>query len=440
MADRCACFQVENGMKSRKKTTQDALASESAAQSCPIVALGASAGGLEALQDFFDRMPSGSGMAFMVIQHLSPDGKSLLKELLQKRTLMKVTTAEEKMRVEPNCVYLNPAGKAVEIFNGEFQITDPVKTRGISFPIDHFFRSLAADQGERAICVILSGTVSSELQAKVDELTEANNDIINLLGSTEIGTIFLDVHLGIKRLTPSMTKLFRLLPSDIGRSLKDFTTNVAYPDLYREAETVLDTLQTKQVEVRTEENKWFSMRILPYRTRENVMDGVVITFVDVTGRKDAEELIREARIYAESIVDTVRAPLLTLDPEFRVVSSNRQFYRIFKTTPEETENRRLFELENGQWDIPGLRELLNRILIEGTAFDDFEVEHQFPLTGSKRMLLNARKIVMGNDRPELILLSFEDSTPRDVEVAELRAAIKELETGIEEMKRACSTH
>jgi two-component system CheB/CheR fusion protein len=62
------------------------------------------------------------------------------------------------MRVEPNCVYLNPAGKAVEIFNGEFQITDPVKTRGISFPIDHFFRSLAADQGESSICVVLSGT------------------------------------------------------------------------------------------------------------------------------------------------------------------------------------------------------------------------------------------------------------------------------------------
>ena len=280
------------------------------------------------------------------------------------------------------------------------------------------------------------GTVNSELQAKVDELTEANNDINNLLGSTEIGTIFLDAHLGIKRFTPSMTKLFRLLPSDIGRSLKDFTTNIAYPDLYRDAETVLDTLQTKEVEVRTGENKWFSMRILPYRTKENVIDGVVITFVDVTGRKDAEELMREARMYAESIVDTVRAPLLTLDPEFRVVSANRQFYRIFKATREETENRRLFELGNGQWDIPGLRELLKRILSEGTAFDDFEVEHQFPLTRSKRMLLNARKIERGNDRPELILLSFEDLTPRDVEVAELRTTITELETKIEEMKRA----
>ncbi len=274
-------------------------------------------------------------------------------------------------------------------------------------------------------------TVNSELQAKVDELTEANNDINNLLASTEIGTIFLDAHLGIKRFTPSMTKLFHLLPSDIGRSLKDFQTNIVYPDLCGDAEAVLETLQTREVEVRAGDNKWFSMRIIPYRTKENVIDGVVITFVDVTERKDAEELILEAKVYAESIVNTVRAPLLTLDSEFRVVSANRQFYRIFKTIREETENRRLFDLGNGQWDNPGLRELLDRILTDGTALDDFEVEHRLPLTGSKRMLINARKLERGNNRPELILLSFEDLTPKDAEVAELKATIKKLETPID---------
>ncbi len=254
-------------------------------------------------------------------------------------------------------------------------------------------------------------TVNSELRAKVDELTEANNDINNLLASTEIGTIFLDAHLGIKRFTPSMTKLFHLLPSDIGRSLKDFTTNIAYPDLYRDAETVLETLQTKEIEVRTEEDKWFSMRILPYRTRENVIDGLVITLVDVSERKDAEAQMREARIYAESIVETVRAPLITLDPEFKVISANRQFYRTFRTNREDTENRRLFELGNSQWEIPVLRGLLDRVLAEGTAFDDFEVEHRFPLIGLKRMLLNARRIEREGSRPKLILLSFRGPYP-----------------------------
>ena len=88
-------------MTKKKKTTQNVSGSESAAQSFSLVALGASAGGLEALQDFFDRMPPNSGMAFMVIQHLSPKGKSLLRELLQKHTLMKVANAEDRMRVGP---------------------------------------------------------------------------------------------------------------------------------------------------------------------------------------------------------------------------------------------------------------------------------------------------------------------------------------------------
>ena len=277
-------------------------------------------------------------------------------------------------------------------------------------------------------------TVNSELQVKVDQLTEANNDINNLLASTEIGTIFLDAHLSIKRFTPSMTKFFQLRPSDIGRPLKDLSTNIAYRDLYQDTETVLETLQTKETEVRAGDEKWFSMRILPYRTRENVIDGIVITFVDVTERKNAEELMREAKVYAESIVETVHAPLLTLDSELKVVSANRQFYRRFKASREDTVHRHIFELGNGRWDIPDLRKLLDRLLTEGSAFDDFAVEHRFSPTESRRILLNARRIEREGNSPELILLSFEDSAPQAAEVAELRATVKKLETRIEDMK------
>ncbi len=279
-------------------------------------------------------------------------------------------------------------------------------------------------------------TVNSELQVKVAELTEANNDINNLLASTEIGTIFLDVHLGIKRFTPSMTKLFSLIPSDAGRPLKDFQTKIAYPDLYKDAETVLKTLQTREAEVRTEEGRCFSMRILPYRTRENVIDGVVITFVDVTERRRAEEETLEARIYAESIVDTVRASLLTLDSNLKVISANQQFYRTFRTTREETEGKRIYELGNGQWEIPALRELLERILPENAAFDDFEVEHDFPVTGPKKMLLNARKIQREHGRSDLILLAVQDITRQAREQTELVETIRKLEKQIQEMKSA----
>jgi PAS domain S-box-containing protein len=233
-----------------------------------------------------------------------------------------------------------------------------------------------------------------------------------------------------------MTKLFSLIPSDVGRSLKDFHTKIAYPDLYKDAETVLLTLQTREAEVRTEEGRCFSMRILPYRTRENVIDGVVITFIDVTEHKRAEEETLEARIYAESIVDTVRASLLTLDSNLNVLSANHQFYRTFRTTREETEGKHIFELGNGQWEIPALRELLKRILLENAAFDDFEVEHDFPVTGPKKMLLNARKIQREHGRSDLILLAVEDVTQHAREQMELVETIRKLEKQIQEMKPA----
>jgi two-component system, chemotaxis family, CheB/CheR fusion protein len=277
-------------------------------------------------------------------------------------------------------------------------------------------------------------TVNSELQSKVDELTEANNDINNLLGSTEIGTIFLDAHLGIKRFTPSMTKFFSLIPSDVGRSLKDFHTKIAYPNLYKDAETVLETLQTREAEVRTDDGKWFSARILPYRTRENLIDGVVITFTDVTERKRAEKETMEAKIYAESIVETVRESLLTLDPDLRVISANRQFYRTFRTTREETENKRIYELADGQWEIPALRDLIERIIPENTSFDDFLIEHEFPATGPKKMLISGRKMQREDSGPELILLAIEDVTRQSREVEELKEAIQSLESRIEEVK------
>lgn len=124
------------------------------------VGVGASAGGLEALDIFFTRMPPDSGMAFVVIQHLSPDYKSLMVELLSKRTAMPVQRAEEGMRVTPNKVYLIPPRKQLTIFHGKLILRDLDPGRGINLPIDVFLRSLAEDQAEKAIGIILSGTGS----------------------------------------------------------------------------------------------------------------------------------------------------------------------------------------------------------------------------------------------------------------------------------------
>ncbi|MBF0288585.1 MAG: PAS domain-containing protein [SAR324 cluster bacterium] len=124
------------------------------------VGVGASAGGLEAIEEFFKDMPTDSGLAFIVIQHLSPDYKSLMKELLSKRTKMSVYRTEEGMLVEPNNIYLIPPKKNLKIFHGKLLLSEQDHSQGLNLPIDVFLRSLADDQGERAISIILSGTGS----------------------------------------------------------------------------------------------------------------------------------------------------------------------------------------------------------------------------------------------------------------------------------------
>jgi two-component system CheB/CheR fusion protein len=271
-------------------------------------------------------------------------------------------------------------------------------------------------------------TVNSELQQKIDQLSKTSSDLNNLLSSTQIGTIFLDLSLNIQWFTPTMSDIINLIPTDVGRPVSHIVTKMRYQGLVEDAKGVLKTLAPREVEIQTEDDRWFLMSILPYRTIENMIDGVVITFVDTTQRREIEEKLRQEIIerekseqkikmtssYAENIVNTVREPLLVLDGEMHVVSVNQSFYRMFGVTPEETEGNLLYDLGNRQWDIPRLHELLEEILPEKTEVRDFEVDHVFPEIGHKLLLLNARQMVHqeGEEGRKLILLAIEDCTNR----------------------------
>ena len=125
-----------------------------------VVGIGASAGGLEALEQFFDKMPAKTGLAFVVVQHLSPDFRSLMDELLARRTAIPIRRVEDGMAVEPDTVYLIPPKKEMIISGGKLLLTDKDPSQTLTLPIDHFFRSLAQDVGEGAIGIVLSGTGS----------------------------------------------------------------------------------------------------------------------------------------------------------------------------------------------------------------------------------------------------------------------------------------
>jgi PAS domain S-box-containing protein len=140
-----------------KKAASDDVGETAATIKVRIVGIGASAGGLEALEEFFSHVPASPGIAFVVIQHLDPTHKGIMPELLQRATLMKVTQAGNRMKVKPNCVYVIPPNKDLSVLHGALFLLDPTAPRGLRLPIDFFLRSLAADQRERAVGVILSG-------------------------------------------------------------------------------------------------------------------------------------------------------------------------------------------------------------------------------------------------------------------------------------------
>jgi two-component system CheB/CheR fusion protein len=296
-------------------------------------------------------------------------------------------------------------------------------------------------------------TVNSELQAKIVILTDIQNDMKNLLENVNMGTIFLDIQLAIKRFTRDALRVFRLASSDTGRPLADIRSLIPDMDLIPDVQGVLDSLIPRELPVRTTNNEWFLVRIMPYRTLDNVIDGVVLTFSNITALKTVEETLlknsvelqasnekltateeklqqtidelrrsgqallrqseeaRIARDYAQSIVDTVREPLIVLNGKFEVVSASTAFYQTFKVKPEDTLGKTLFTLGNNQWEIPRLHELLENVLPKNRSFDNFLVEHNFPAIGQKKMLLNAREIIGLEGAPHLILLAMEVIAP-----------------------------
>jgi two-component system CheB/CheR fusion protein len=223
--------------------------------------------------------------------------------------------------------------------------------------------------------------------------------------------VFLDQHLVIRRFTGEAVQVYHLVASDEGRPLSDIKSDLEGEDLLAEAQEVLDSLIPYEREVRTARGAWYLARIHPYRTLDNVIDGVVLTFTDIGKRVAAEAMAKEARDLAEGIVNTVREPLLVLGSALQVVSASRSFYRSFHVAPEDTVGRRIYELGNHQWDIPALRELLDNVLLRGDSFESYEVEHDFPAIGQRKIMLNARRIVDRMGKTQLILLAMEDASP-----------------------------
>ncbi|BAU49339.1 chemotaxis protein CheY [Sulfurifustis variabilis] len=260
-------------------------------------------------------------------------------------------------------------------------------------------------------------TTNRQLEERNTELRTITSDLNNLLVSANVPTLFLDRQLRIRRFTPACTQVMRVVPTDVGRSFEHVKMQVRDDDLLADAGRVLENLAPIEAEVTTDDGRWFFRRVLTYRSDEERVDGVCITFHDITAQKRAAAEIEDARLFAEAIIRTSRTPLLVLDAELRVVSANEAFYEAFQVSDRETEGRRIYDLGNHQWDIPKLRHLLEALPAE-RAVRSYDVEHVFDSIGWRAMRLNA-DLMKRASQPDLILVSIEDVT--DLRKAELAA-------------------
>ncbi|OIR17562.1 chemotaxis protein methyltransferase cher2 [mine drainage metagenome] len=250
-------------------------------------------------------------------------------------------------------------------------------------------------------------TVNNELQSNIEQLSSMQNDMKNLLDNVNIGIIFLDREMHIRRFTREATRVYRLATTDVGRHLGDIKTNLEGNDLLPPAQEVLETLVSYEQEMCNNNGVWYLARIQPYRSVDNVIDGVVLTFTDITLNIKSVAM-RESLLLAEGIVNTVREPLVVLNNELKVISVSQSFYDVFKVKSDEVIQNPIYELGNRQWDIPALRSLLEAVVTHGSVFDNYLVEHDFPIIGHHKMLLNARRIVNKTSNVQLILLAIKE--------------------------------
>lgn len=253
-------------------------------------------------------------------------------------------------------------------------------------------------------------TVNAELQTKVEQMAGMQDDMKNLLDNIRVGTVFLDRKLLIRRFTREATQVFRLVASDVGRPLADIRSKLQDCDLLADAQVVLDTLVPTEREARTAAGTWYLARIQPYLTVDNVIDGVVLTFADVTERVHAIAA-QESRWLAEAIVDAVSSPLLVLDGQFKIISANRAFCQHFGGEPGPTVGSSLFEIADRCWDVAAVRALLEAPGQAGPNTDRHVAEVSLRHGDFGRLKLDARRIARKPGDPEVVLLAIQPADP-----------------------------
>jgi two-component system CheB/CheR fusion protein len=283
-------------------------------------------------------------------------------------------------------------------------------------------------------------TVNDELNIRNTQLTQLNDYLSNLLNSIELPVVMVGLDLRIRRFTPAAEKVFRLIPTDTGRPIGDIKPRIEIRDLEALIGTVIKDLTITEHEVQDEQGHWLRMQIRPYRTGENKIDGAVIAVLDIDVLKQNELLLKSYADFQNAIIQAVHVPLLVLEKDLRVRMANRGFYRMFNVPSTDIENTPIYQLGDGQWNVPQLRKLLEKLVSLKKEVVNYEVESDFPSLGHRVMVLNAQVLGPGKDADgEAVLLSIEDITQRKEAERKLQNYSHKLERSNVELQQFATT-
>jgi two-component system CheB/CheR fusion protein len=250
-------------------------------------------------------------------------------------------------------------------------------------------------------------TVNEELQNRMVELQQTNDDLHNVLTGVENAVIIVSRELRIRRFTAAAERLLGIRPEDVGQSislLERFVGGLRLDTITRE---VMETLRPSEEELQCADGRWYLLRVLPYKTLENSINGAVIVLSDIDVRKRSLRLGEDVAAYAAKFLEVVKQALAIVDSRLRIIWVNEHFYRLFGVVSEETINGTFLSVVGGQWDVSVLSAMMVNTAATGASFHDAVVRHRSPDGEERELSIGGSRIPRQRDDGQLILLSFE---------------------------------
>ncbi len=252
-------------------------------------------------------------------------------------------------------------------------------------------------------------TVNDELQQRNNVLTQTGNDLTNLLNSVNIPLLMLNSDLQIRQFTPPMQRLLSVRPSDIGRSISEIRLQLSIEDLDPILNEVLESLGTRELEVQDKEGRWHLLRVRPYRTADNKIEGLVILLLDIDQLRRSQQQLVDARDFASSVVEGVPVPIVVLNEDCSIRTTNTAFRELAQVSQKDLEGHAFPDLAALLWGINGLRARLDDLL-KGQLDSPLEFEHESTTTQRRTLLIKIR--ALSTDGGRVLLLMIEDISLR----------------------------